>query len=215
MVRAMRSVSASFLVACSACSAPATSPAPVAPAPPVQSPVQPAPADPAPPATAPPPAPAERAGLSYPPAHTGDVVETHHGVAVADPYRWLEDMGSAETRQWVTAENAVTDAYLARAGAVFAIQKTHGWTASLGGRIEGIPVRDAFGKSNGFRRPGYAISIEPGINYVRKGRDIWSLSVPIPIERNRRRSTSDIMDGRHGDAAFADYLIVAGWSHRF
>src|SRR5689334_1244861 len=106
MVAAMRTVLALLLVACSA---PATSPAPVAPAtPPATSPAPTAAADPAPP----PPAPA-RAGLSYPPAHTGDVVETHHGVAVADPYRWLEDMGSAETRQWVSAENAVTDAYLA------------------------------------------------------------------------------------------------------
>lgn len=110
---------------------------------------------------------------------------------------------------------SVPDAYLARAGAIFPIPKTRGWTASFGGRIEGIPVRDIIGKSNGFRRPGYAISVEPGINYVRKGRDMWSLTVPIPVERNRRRSVSDIADGRHGDAAFADYLIVAGWSHRF
>ncbi|HEX7842793.1 MAG TPA: prolyl oligopeptidase family serine peptidase, partial [Kofleriaceae bacterium] len=44
---------------------------------------------------------------------TGDVVDTFHGTAVPDPYRWLEDMGSAETRQWVRDENAVTDAYLA------------------------------------------------------------------------------------------------------
>ena len=110
---------------------------------------------------------------------------------------------------------SVSDQYLARAGVIFPVPKARGWTASFGGRIEGIPVRDILGKSNGFRRPGYAISVEPGINYVRKGRDIWSLTVPIPVERNRRRSTSDIMDGRHGDAAFADYLIVAGWSHRF
>jgi prolyl oligopeptidase len=102
MVAAMRTVFALLLVACSA-------PAPVAPA-------TPAPAAPAPTAAAAPPVtapPAQRAGLSYPPAHTGDVVETHHGVAVADPYRWLEDMGSEETHQWVGAENAVTDAYLA------------------------------------------------------------------------------------------------------
>ncbi|MFT3771736.1 MAG: prolyl oligopeptidase family serine peptidase [Minicystis sp.] len=46
--------------------------------------------------------------ISYPPARKGDVVETRHGETVADPYRWLEDLGSAETRAWVAAENAVT-----------------------------------------------------------------------------------------------------------
>jgi hypothetical protein len=110
---------------------------------------------------------------------------------------------------------SVSDLYLARAGVLFPVPKARGWTASLGGRIEGVPVRDIFGKSNGFRRPGYGISVEPGVNYVRKGRDIWSLSVPIAVSRNRRRSVPDIQDGRAGDAAFADYLIVMGWSHRF
>jgi prolyl oligopeptidase len=109
MVRAMRTVFALLLVACSA---PAGSPAPVAPTQPAAS-TSGAPAPATAPAT-PPPAPTQRAGLSYPAAHTGDVVETFHGVAVADPYRWLEDMGSAETRQWVGAENGATDAYLAR-----------------------------------------------------------------------------------------------------
>jgi prolyl oligopeptidase len=52
--------------------------------------------------------------LRYPPARTGDLVETHHGVPVADPYRWLEDMESTETRRWVTEENALTDTYIAR-----------------------------------------------------------------------------------------------------
>jgi prolyl oligopeptidase len=52
----------------------------------------------------------------YPAARRGDVVETHHGVKVADPYRWLEQMDSGETRAWVTAENALTDGYLAEIG---------------------------------------------------------------------------------------------------
>jgi hypothetical protein len=109
---------------------------------------------------------------------------------------------------------SVSDQYLARAGVIFAVPKARGWSASAGFRMEGVPVRDAFGGSDGFRRPGYAISFDPGVNYTRR-KDTWSLSVPIPIERNRRRSTSDIQDGRHGDAAFADYVIVAGWSHHF
>ena len=109
MVAAMRTVIALLLAACSA---PAGSPAPAAPAQPP--PTESASASTGAPAPAPaPPAPAPRSGLSYPAARPGDVVETHHGVAVADPYRWLEDMGSADTSQWVSAENTVTDAYLA------------------------------------------------------------------------------------------------------
>ncbi len=45
-----------------------------------------------------------------------DLVETQFGVPVADPYRWLENdvRNDAEVRAWVTAQNAVTDAYLDR-----------------------------------------------------------------------------------------------------
>src|SRR5262245_7210568 len=36
------------------------------------------------------------------------VVETLHGVEVADPYRWLEDQKAPETRAWIDAQNAYT-----------------------------------------------------------------------------------------------------------
>lgn len=109
---------------------------------------------------------------------------------------------------------SVADQYLARAGVVVPVPKVRGLTASFGGRLEGVPVRDAFGKSGGFRRPGYAFSVEPGVNYMR-GKDIWSVTVPIAVERNRRQNVTDIFDNRHGDAAFADYIITVGWSRRF
>jgi len=111
---------------------------------------------------------------------------------------------------------SVADQYLARAGVIVPIPKAPGWAASFGGRIEGIPVRDAFGKSDGFRRPGYALSVEPGVSWVRsRGREMWSASVAIPVERNRRVSLSDMQDNRHGDAAFADYVLVLGYARRF
>ncbi|RYX85903.1 S9 family peptidase [bacterium] len=50
--------------------------------------------------------------LIYPQTSTVSQVDTYHGVEVADPYRWLEDTTSAETADWVKAENEVTHAYL-------------------------------------------------------------------------------------------------------
>ncbi|HEY3899199.1 MAG TPA: prolyl oligopeptidase family serine peptidase [Chthoniobacter sp.] len=55
---------------------------------------------------------AEEAHLVYPAARKVDQVDDYHGVKVADPYRWLEDDNSAETKAWVEAENKVTFAYL-------------------------------------------------------------------------------------------------------
>jgi prolyl oligopeptidase len=52
--------------------------------------------------------------LEYPPTTSVDHIDTYHGVQVPDPYRWLEDDMSAETGQWVAAQNAVTFAYLER-----------------------------------------------------------------------------------------------------
>ena len=51
--------------------------------------------------------------MRYPPTRKGDVVESLHGVRVADPYRWLESLNSPETGEWIAAQNQVTDAYLA------------------------------------------------------------------------------------------------------
>jgi prolyl oligopeptidase len=50
--------------------------------------------------------------LVYPATATGDTVDTLHGVAVPDPYRWLEDDNAPDTKKWVEAQNKVTFAYL-------------------------------------------------------------------------------------------------------
>jgi prolyl oligopeptidase len=47
-----------------------------------------------------------------PPSRTAPVVDVYHGVEVADPYRWVEDQESPETRRWIDRENAYTDAVL-------------------------------------------------------------------------------------------------------
>ncbi|GAB2512104.1 prolyl oligopeptidase family serine peptidase [Nocardiopsis aegyptia] len=45
--------------------------------------------------------------LRYPPAERLDLLETLHGRAVADPYRWLEDTDSAATKEWATAQDGL------------------------------------------------------------------------------------------------------------
>src|SRR5436853_1118103 len=57
------------------------------------------------------PAPAQT--LQYPAARKSDVVDDYHGTRVPDPYRWLEDPDSPESRAWIEAQNRLTAAYLA------------------------------------------------------------------------------------------------------
>ncbi|WP_245901652.1 prolyl oligopeptidase family serine peptidase [Chitinophaga ginsengisoli] len=58
------------------------------------------------------PAIAQQTGIIYPQTNKTDVTDNYHGAIVADPYRWLEDDNSPETKAWVKAENAVTNDYL-------------------------------------------------------------------------------------------------------
>lgn len=48
----------------------------------------------------------------YPQTKKGDVTDIYFGTNVEDPYRWLEDDLSQETKDWVKAENEVTNDYL-------------------------------------------------------------------------------------------------------
>lgn len=112
---------------------------------------------------------------------------------------------------------SIADQYLFRTGFNVIISHKHAIALSFGGRMEGVPVEDLNGNAGdkeGFRRPGYAISVEPGISWM-PGRWNVNLTAPLLVAANRERSYWDEQKGRHGDAAFADYLISLSVSRMF
>jgi hypothetical protein len=112
---------------------------------------------------------------------------------------------------------SVPDQFMIRAGISAMFNRL---TFSAGVRNECLPSEDLIGGSRGFRRPGYIISIDPGVNYQFKKATLYAY-VPVAIKRDRTQSVSDklrsAVNGRHfqGDAAFADYLINIGCSFKF
>ena len=107
--------------------------------------------------------------------------------------------------------NTVADQYLGRVGFTHPVPGVSGLNVLLAGRIEGVPQKDLWGETTGFRRPGYGIAIEPGIIYTLPGgRTTASVSVPVTTQVNRQP-----VDGVPGDATFADYSILATVTHRF
>ncbi|MFO1498461.1 MAG: hypothetical protein U1G07_08735 [Verrucomicrobiota bacterium] len=118
------------------------------------------------------------------------------------------------------AEMSIPDTYMGRGGLEFVLWPKYNLSLSLAGRIEGVPVEDAIGGSDGFRRPGYAIAIEPGIAASIKS---WSvaLNTPVALYRNREKSVPDQQQSeatgtpQHGDAAFADFLVMFTVAKRF
>ena len=110
---------------------------------------------------------------------------------------------------------SVTDQYLYRAGVSQGVPKLRGLALSLGIRGEGVPVRDLLGSSDGFRRPGDIVSLDPGLIFRYK-RDSFYVNGPWALYRNRPPSVPEIQYNiTNGDAFFSDYTVIAMVSHHF
>lgn len=128
--------------------------------------------------------------------------------------------GTSSAAQLANGTNvmSVPDQLLIRAGVNLQFNRL---TASAGFRDDCLPVHDLIGQSNGFRRPGYILSAEPGLTYVFSQKvSIYSFA-PIALVRNRTQSVPDkittALTGKYtqGDAAFANYVINIGANFRF
>ncbi|MCH7904855.1 MAG: S9 family peptidase [Armatimonadetes bacterium] len=85
----------------------------------------------------------------HPPAERVDFVETLHGIEIPDPYRWLEDQWSAETRAWVKSQQAFAETVL---GSSPAFAKIYEEFEKMYVREQGGPVLTAGDYTISFRR---------------------------------------------------------------
>lgn len=102
--------------------------------------------------------------------------------------------------------NSVPDAYTFRVGGNMTVKDIVFWT---GARLEGLPVHDVFGASNGNRRPGKIISLEPGVNFRIKDVTVYGF-FPFPIYRETQQSVPDQILGQPSLGGFSNYMIFIG-----
>ncbi len=112
--------------------------------------------------------------------------------------------------------NSVPDQVSVRGGVTHAIWPALGLAVSLGARWEGIPAHDLIGGSDGWRLPGFSVSIEPGIS-ISHGRDFLSVTAPVAVYRYGIPSVPlvRVHSPTAGRASFADYQINLTYSHLF
>jgi hypothetical protein len=138
------------------------------------------------------------------------------GTYTADPFQDTNGTLTYRSNPY-EAVTGITDSYLYRAGLEYKLLPQYGVTVSWGLRMEGVPVKNWFGDSAGFRRPGYSIDWEPGASWTHKNYS-FRLYVPFSILHDRTQSLADqedtVLTGKyqHGDAFFANYEIITSFS---
>src|SRR5215471_1582659 len=143
-------------------------------------------------------------GKCPPEAHRGDVVDNLHGSSIPDPYRWLEDQNSPETRAWIDAEDACTAAVLNAVPGRAAIAK----------RLSELLKVDTFVLPT--IRPGVYFFAKRGADqdlfviYKRQGLNAADQVLVDPHGLSADHSTSVGLAGVSRDGSLAAYRVRAG-----
>jgi len=108
---------------------------------------------------------------------------------------------------------SVYDQFFLEGGDAFPINKRLSGGAAI--RVEGVPAHDLVGGQFGFRRPGVAVSFQPSVTVKATSKFFFDVAVPIAVYRNRFQSAADELTGAHGDAAFANWLLMINVTRKF
>jgi hypothetical protein len=110
---------------------------------------------------------------------------------------------------------SVSDVYTGRIGLSYRALPEHGLSVGLGGRVDGIPYHDLIGRSDGFRRPGYVVFIDPGLALDR-GQSTFTFSAPIRVaQRLATRQLAQSSGGTIGAGDLAAVVFFVGYARRF
>jgi len=113
---------------------------------------------------------------------------------------------------------SVSDQYMVRGGITLAVPQSP-VLFSFGIRVDGTPVNDLIGSSQGFRRPGYATSFESNV-VIQSSKMNFYVSLPYIYYQQRDQSNPDIAFSsrtgrfRQGDAPFARFALFVGVSSK-
>jgi peroxiredoxin len=114
----------------------------------------------------------------------------------------------------LTQFDAIQDQYMIEVGASHPAPRITGLGLTLSIRAEGVPAHNLIGNDLGFRRPGFGLALTPGVIYTR-GHHMLQFSVGKVMVRDRTKSVAEEINGVHeGDAAFANYVWMAGYTLR-
>jgi hypothetical protein len=115
-------------------------------------------------------------------------------------------------------ENSATDQYMARGGISIRAPRSP-LSLHSGIRVDGVPVNDIFGASEGFRRPGYAVSWENSLMLQAKDFRVY-LALPYIYYQTRLDSRPELRYeaktglNRQGESSFARFMLQIGFESK-
>ncbi len=118
------------------------------------------------------------------------------GAYLASP-KDTTDLFQSPTGPYSVLRVSVPDVFSVKGGMGYTLWPRYGVTATLGARLDGIPIHDVFGASHGFRRPALIGFVDPSIS-ISRGDSTFQIDVPVRIFYNFRRSEPDVALGRPG-----------------
>jgi prolyl oligopeptidase len=146
------------------------------------------------------------AKLDYPQTKKGTQTDTYFGTVVADPFRWLENDTSAETREWVKTEAAFTEAYLSKIPFREKIRNRYKELLNYDKYFGAFKAGDyiIFTKQEGLQNQS--------VYYVQKGFDGEAKVLIDPNKLSDDGSVSVALDGVSNDKKYIAYHINKGGS---